>query len=146
VDIKERMQQRAIAALMEHRHPRDAAKAIGVSLSTLRRNMALPEFRAKLAENGAIALEEARRVLQVGAADAAGALVEFARGKKSANASTQIRACNAVLNHVVRLVEVCDLAVRVAELEATIGKPPPVPGGRTALAPDEDERDPEPGS
>ncbi|HET7036582.1 MAG TPA: hypothetical protein VFI42_12940 [Thermomicrobiaceae bacterium] len=131
---------KAIAALLEHNRLPEASKACGVPVRTLKRWSALPAFRAELAKQGGILLEDARRVLQIGAIDAAEALVDLAKGARRARAATQIRAANAVLNHVVRLVEVCDLQQRVAELEEAIGKPGPPPAP-SAPVPDEDDGD-----
>jgi hypothetical protein len=60
-----------------------AAKAVGLSKSTVARRMADPEFRARVVEEREAHLDAARRALAAAAPDAIGVLTELARGAGS---------------------------------------------------------------
>jgi hypothetical protein len=104
-----------------------SAKAAGVSVPTVRRRLAEPEFRKAVDEARAEAVSRAVARLSATATLAADTLRELLKAKSEA---VRLGASRAVLELGARLREQEELAARVAALEAQLGAgEPPTKGG-----------------
>lgn len=110
-----RKQEAAIAALLNAKSHRAAAKKAGVAASTLQRWLLQPEFLEAYRDARRTVVETALAQLQR-ATGAAVATLE--RNLKSKEPSGQIRAALAILQHSIKAIEVLDLDTRVRNLEA----------------------------
>lgn len=114
---KERLREAAVAALLSHPTHEAAAKAAGVSESTLARWLREPTFAAAVREARRRALEQALGTLSAATAEA----VETLRACLGAEGeAVRLRAAVAVLEHALRGAEVADLEQRIAALEAAL--------------------------
>jgi hypothetical protein len=97
-----RKKEAAIVALLTQRNIDEAARAINVATNTLLKWMKLPEFQA--------ADLEARRPAHA---------QSIARLQQATSAAVStVRAADSVLNHSAKSIELEDLEVRLAALEA----------------------------
>jgi hypothetical protein len=111
---RERLEDRALAALLaEPTIPRAAATA-GVSESTLLRWLAEPSFKARYRDARRRVVELAVTGLQQAMSDAVATL---GRNLRCGVPSSEIAAAKAVLDFAVKGVELIDLAERVEALE-----------------------------
>ncbi|MEZ4870416.1 MAG: hypothetical protein R3C14_54305 [Caldilineaceae bacterium] len=94
----------------------DAAKAAGVGERTLYRWLDDAEFKAALTEAQDAALDAAARRL-VAMTEQATAVISEVLADADEKTSARLRAAQIVLDNVLRLVELRDLAQRVAALE-----------------------------
>ena len=114
---KERLREVAIGALLTHSTHEAAAKAAGVSESTLARWLREPTFAAAVREARRRALEQALGTLSAATAEA----VETLRACLGAEGeAVRVRAAVAILEHAMRGAEVTDLEERIAALEAAL--------------------------
>jgi hypothetical protein len=111
-----RKMEAAIAALITQRTTEDAARAVGVGISTLLRWQKLPEFRKAYAEARRACVSQSNARLQQ-ATGAAAAIVLKLMVDPNVPASVRLRASEFVVTHAAKAIELEDIEVRVAELE-----------------------------
>jgi len=113
------IQERAIVALLSNANTRIAAKAVGVDEATLWRWLQDKEFHAAYMtiRRESVSLSIAR--LQQSTMEAVNTLKAIAKDKK-APASSRVMAAKAIIEYSIKAVEIEDLAVRLAEVEATL--------------------------
>ena len=112
-----RKKEQAIAALLSHRTLEEAARAVGIAPNTLLRWQQDPEFDVafRKARRAAYGQRTARLHQASGAAVSAVLKIMV---DSSAPASTRLRAADIVLGHTAKAIEIEDIEVRVAALEA----------------------------
>ena len=111
-----RKKEEAIAALLTQRNFEEAARAIGVSISTLVRWMKEPEFDRDYRKARRDAFGQSVARLQQGSSAAVSTLLKIMIDPNSP-ASTRVRAADSVLAHSAKAIELEDIEARVAELE-----------------------------
>jgi len=111
-----RKKEEAIAALLNQRNVEDAAKAVGITASTLIRWMQIPEFAAAYREARRAAFGQAIARLQQASTAAVSTLLKI-MVDTNAPASVRVRAADSVLDHSRQAIEIEDVEVRVAALE-----------------------------
>jgi transposase-like protein len=112
-----RKKEEAIAALLTQRNIEEAAKATGVASNTLLKWMKEPEFDASYRKARRAAFGQAVARLQQGTSAAATTLLKTMIDPGTP-ASVRVRAAEAIFNHAAKAIEIEDIEVRVAELEA----------------------------
>jgi hypothetical protein len=115
-----RKMEDAVAALLTQRNIEEAAKAVGISPTTLLSWMKVPEFQAAYRQAKRAAFSQAIARLQQGSVAAATALLKTIVDPNTP-ASVRVRASECVLNHGLKAIEVEDIEARVSELEAAAG-------------------------
>jgi len=111
-----RKHEEAIAALLTQRTTEDAARAVGIGVSTLLRWMAEPEFKsAYLKARREVVHQAVARMQQ--ATGAAGTVVLRLMTDPNVPAAVRLRAAECVFDRAIKGVEIEDIEVRVAELE-----------------------------
>ncbi|MGD0836925.1 MAG: helix-turn-helix domain-containing protein [Polyangia bacterium] len=105
----------------------DAATAIGIGYRTARRWKKRPEIASAVKERASEQVALGRAVLAAGMGRASHALVEMADGTATASAP-RVSAARAVVEVTAKLVELEDVAARLAELEARLEAKPGHPG------------------
>ena len=113
----DRKKEAAVAALLSQRNVEEAAKSVGISPQTLLRWMKLPEFNAAYREARRAAFGQATARLQQASSAAVTTLLKVMIDPASP-ASTRVRAADSILDHGKKAIELEDIEVRVAELEA----------------------------
>ena len=113
-----RKMEDAVAALLTQRNMEEAAKAVGISTTTLMSWLKQPEFQTAYREAKRAAFSQAIARLQQGSVAAATALLKTIVDPNTP-ASVRVRASECVLNHGLRALEVEDIEARVAALEAS---------------------------
>ena len=113
-----RKMEDAVAALLTQRNMEEAAKAVGISTTTLMSWLKQPEFQTAYREAKRAAFSQALARLQQGSVAAATALLKTIVDPNTP-ASVRVRASECVLNHGLRALEVEDIEARVAALEAS---------------------------
>ena len=121
-----RKMEDAVAALLTQRNMEEAAKAVGISTTTLMSWLKQPEFQTAYREAKRAAFSQAIARLQQGSVAAATALLKTIVDPNTP-ASVRVRASECVLNHGLRALEVEDIEARVAALEASAAEQ----GGRS---------------
>jgi hypothetical protein len=116
----EQKMEPAIAALLSHRNVEDAARAVGISVNTLRRWMQVPEFQAACREARRKILSQAIGQLQ-NAAGAAAKTVLKIMVDPTVPAGIRLRAAEIVLEQAVKAGEMEETADRLARLERRAG-------------------------
>lgn len=111
-----RKMEDAVAALLTQRNMEEAAKAVGISTTTLVSWLKQPEFQTAYREAKRAAFSQAIARLQQGSVAAATALLKTIVDPNTP-ASVRVRASECVLNHGLRAIEVEDIEARVSELE-----------------------------
>jgi hypothetical protein len=111
-----RKKEQAIAALLSNRSVEQAAKAVGVGVTTLRRWMRNPEFKAEYLQARREGLAQATARLQQSSGPAASTLLRLMVDQAMPPA-IRLRAADYVLKHGVKSLEDDDLEVRLAQLE-----------------------------
>jgi hypothetical protein len=111
-----RKKEEAIAALIVHRSPEEAARAIGIAHKTLLRWLKDPEFDTEFRAARRATYSQAVARLQQGAPAAVSTLLKVMLDQNMA-ASTKVRASECTLNHAAKAIELEDIEARVAELE-----------------------------
>src|SRR6266849_1915566 len=112
-----RKQEDAIAALLTQRNVEEAARAAGIGTRTLLRWLKLPEFQAAYRQARREAFGQAVARLQQGASAAATTLLKTMIDPATP-ASVRVRAAECVMNQAPKAIEIEDIEVRVAALEA----------------------------
>ena len=113
----ERKREEAVIALLTHRTLEDAARSIDVNTQTLFRWTKIPEFQEALRDARRAAYGQAMARLQQGSGAAASVLLKVMVDPNTP-ASTRVRAADSVLNHTAKAIEIEDIQVRLALLEA----------------------------
>jgi len=116
----EQKMEQAVAALLSHRNVEDAARAVGISVNTLRRWMQIPEFQAACREARRKILCQAIGQLQ-NAAGAAAKTVLKIMVDPTVPAGIRLRAAETVLEQAVNAGEMDDTEDRLANLERMAG-------------------------
>jgi hypothetical protein len=116
-----RKKEEAIAALLSQRNLEDAARAVGIGIRTLLRWLQMPEFQAAYRTARREAFGQATARLQQASGAAVSTLLK-AMVDPNSPASTRVRAADSVLDHGAKAIEIEDIEVRVAALEAASGK------------------------
>ena len=111
---RERLEDRALAALLSEPTIVQAAATAGLSESTLLRWLAEPAFRARFREARRQVVEQAISSLQRATVEAVEAL---RRNLACGVPSAEISAAKAIVEQAIRAVELIDLAERVEQLE-----------------------------
>ena len=112
-----RKKEEAIAALLTQRNLDEAAKTIGIATNTLLKWMKQPEFDAAYRQARREAFGQAVARLQQGTSAAATTLLKTMIDPATP-ASVRVRAAEAIFNHAAKAIEIEDIEVRVAALEA----------------------------
>lgn len=112
-------QQRAISALMSESSIQAAARSCGISERTMRRWLKRTDFVAVFTETRREVMRIATARLQAAAGAAVDALLEVVRDR-STPPGARASASRIILDATVRLVELEDLAERLAELERAV--------------------------
>jgi len=113
----ERKKEEAIAALLTQRNIEEAAKATGVAPNTLLKWMKEPEFDTSYRKARRAAFGQAVARLQQGTSAAATTLLKTMIDPMTP-ASVRVRAAEAIFHHAAKAIEIEDIEVRVAALEA----------------------------
>jgi hypothetical protein len=114
----DRKREEAIAALLTHRNTEDAARAVGIGISTLLRWMKEPEFEAAYREARRLAFEQSVARLQQASSAAVSTLLKVMVDPASPP-STKVRAADSVLDHAAKAIQIEDIEARLTELERT---------------------------
>jgi hypothetical protein len=109
--------EEAVAALLTQRDVEEAARSVGVSTATLMRWQKEPEFQQAYRAARRAAHGQSTARLQQATGAAVSTLLKVMLDAKTP-ASAKIRAADSVLNHSAKAIEIEDIEVRVAELEA----------------------------
>jgi len=114
-----RKQEQAIAALLTRRTIEEAAEAVGVSASTLRRWLKNPKFAASYREARRQVVDHALARLQRATGLAISVLMQVMLDQE-APASPRVAAARAVLDYALRIKEIEELEERVSRLEEVL--------------------------
>jgi transposase-like protein len=112
-----RKKEAAVQALLSSRNVEEAARAAGVTPRTLYRWQKEPAFEAACREARRAVVSQANARLQQATGVAAATIVKV-MVDPTVPASVRIRASECVLNHAGKAIEIEDIEVRVAALEA----------------------------
>jgi transposase-like protein len=113
-----RKQEEAIAALLSQRNIEEAARAAGVGTRTLIRWLKLPEFGKEYRKARHEAVHQSVALLQQ-ATGAAATIVPKLMTDPNVPAAVKLRAAECVFDRALKGVELEDIEVRLAALEAT---------------------------
>lgn len=116
-DKLERKTEAAIVALLAHPTMPEAAKAAGVSETTLWRWLQLDDFRKKYREAQNKVFEGALGSLQGASTEAVSCL---RRNLTCSSVSVQVQAAKAILDYTIKAREMFELENRIALLEAAL--------------------------
>ena len=116
---KLRKREQAIAALLTSPTIQDAARSCGVTARTLQRWLAEPEFQSQYRSTKSQLLEGTVNKLRSIGIDGVTALHRIAVDKESPAGAT-VSAGRAILEVLLRAVEVKDLDARITELERLV--------------------------
>jgi transposase-like protein len=112
-----RKKEEAIAALLTQRNIEEAARTAGIGTQTLLRWLKVPEFEIAYREARRAAFGQSIARLQQASSAAVSTLLKVMIDPNSP-ASTRVRAADSILDHAAKAIEIEDIEVRVAELEA----------------------------
>lgn len=112
-------QRKAITALVAGRNFDEAAKAGGVSVRTLHRWRATPEFAAELRAADSEQLLTVARVLNGASQDAVTVLLSV-MNDKDAKPDLRLRAAGEILKHRASFFELTTLEARLTDLEGRL--------------------------
>ena len=112
-------QRRAIGCLLTARNTAEAARAAGLGRRTLCTWLEQPRFVAALTAAESAAIDAATRQL-VGLADLAIETLRTVLENPDATDGVRLRAAAHVLDHLLKLRELCTLERRIAALEAVL--------------------------
>jgi hypothetical protein len=107
----------AVAAILTQRNVKEAARSVGLSTATLMRWQKVPDFQTAYREARRATYGQAVVRLQQGASAAATTMLKTMIDP-NAPASTRLRATECVMNHATEAIEIEDILVRLAALEA----------------------------
>jgi hypothetical protein len=111
-----RRKEQAIASLLTSRSMEDAAKAAGISSTTLKRWLQLPEFKAAYLEARREVVRQANARIQQCSGAAASVLVRL-MADPATPASVRARTALAILECANQSLELEDIEGRIARLE-----------------------------
>ena len=112
-----RKKEEAIAALLTQRNIEEAARTAGIGTQTLLRWLKVPEFEIAYREARRAAFGQSIARLQQASSAAVSTLLKVMIDPNSP-ASTRVRAADSILGHAAKAIEIEDIEVHVAELEA----------------------------
>jgi len=112
-----RKKEEAIAALLTQRNIEEAARTAGIGTQTLLRWLKVPEFEIAYREARRAAFGQSIARLQQASSAAVSTLLKVMIDPNSP-ASTRVRAVDSILDHAAKAIEIEDIEVRVAQLEA----------------------------
>jgi hypothetical protein len=113
----------AVAAMLTQRNVEEAARSVGVSTATLMRWQKEPEFQQAYRAARRAAHGQSIARLQQATSAAVSTLLKV-MVDAGTPASTKVRAADSVLNHSAKAIEIEDIEVRVAALEAAAASGP----------------------
>src|SRR5258705_6799848 len=114
----DRKKEEAIVALLTNRSVEDAARAAGLTPSTLVRWLKLPDFvKEYRAARREVVTQSVARLQQ--ATGAAGTVMLKLMADPNVPAAVRLRAAECVFDRAIKGVELEDIEVRVSELERT---------------------------
>jgi hypothetical protein len=113
-----RKMEAAVAALISQRTTEDAARAVGIGISTLLRWQKLPEFKKAYAEARRTWVSQSNARLQQ-ATGAAVSIVLKLMVDPNVPASVRLRAAEFAVIHSAKAIELEDIEARVTALEQT---------------------------
>ena len=113
-----RKQEAAIAALLTQRSTEEAARFVGIGISTLLRWLKVPEFKAAYREARREAVGQATARLQQATGAAASTLMKL-MVDPNVPAAVRLRAADCIFDHAAKAIEVEDIEARLTELERT---------------------------
>jgi hypothetical protein len=116
--------EEAVAAMLTQRNVEEAARSVGVSTATLMRWQKEPEFQQAYRTARRAAHGQAIARLQQATSAAVSTLLKVMVDANTP-ASTKVRAADSVLNHSAKAIEIEDVEVRVAALEAAAARGEP---------------------
>jgi hypothetical protein len=116
-----RKQNEAIVALLTHRTIEEAARAVGISLSTLLRWMKESEFDTAYREAKRTAFAQAISRLHHLSSAAVSTLGKVMLDPATP-AATRVRAADSILDHTTKAIEIDDIGARLAALEEAASK------------------------
>ena len=119
-----RKKEEAIAALLTQQTIENAARSIGIGVSTLLRWQKDPEFDAGYRAAQRAAYRQTTARLQQASPAAATVLTKLMVDSNTP-ASVRARTADSVLSHAAKAIETQDLEARVSELERTLGASKP---------------------
>jgi transposase-like protein len=112
-----RKKEEAIAALLTQRNVEEAARAAGIGTQTLLRWLKMPEFQAAYREARRLAYSQSIARLQHASSAAAATFLKL-MVDPNVPAAVRLRAADCVFAHAAKALEIEDIEVRVAALEA----------------------------
>jgi len=112
-----RKMEDAVAALLTQRNQEEAANAVGIGTATLLRWQKIPEFQKAYRDARRAAHSQSIARLQHATSAAVTTLLKV-MVDPTAPHSTKVRAADSVLAHSAKSIEIEDIDVRVAALEA----------------------------
>jgi hypothetical protein len=112
-----RKMEEAVAALLTQRNHEEAAHAVGIGTATLLRWQKDPEFQKAYRDARRAAHAQSIARLQQATSAAVSTLLKV-MVDPATPASTKVRAADSVLDHSAKAIEIEDVEVRVAALEA----------------------------
>jgi transposase-like protein len=116
-----RKKEEAIAALLTQRNIEEAARTAGIGTQTLLRWLKVPEFEIAYREARRAAFGQSIARLQQASSAAVSTLLKIMIDPNSPP-STRVRAADSILDHAAKAIEIEDIEVRVAQLEAAAQK------------------------
>jgi hypothetical protein len=116
-----RKKEEAIAALLTQRNIEEAARTAGIGTQTMLRWLKVPEFETAYREARRAAFGQSIARLQQASSAAVSTLLKIMIDPNSP-ASTRVRAADSILDHAAKAIEIEDIEVRVAQLEAAAQK------------------------
>jgi hypothetical protein len=111
-----RKKEAAISALLISRNLEEAARSVGISLSTLIRWMRLPEFDKAYRDARRSAFSQSVARLQQASGAAVTVLLKVLLDPRTPP-GTKVRAADSVLDHAAEAIELEDIEPRIADLE-----------------------------
>ena len=118
-----RKMEDAVAALLTQRNMEEAAKAVGISTTTLVSWTKQPEFDQAYRQARRAAFGQSISRLQQASGAAVSTLLKVMIDPNSL-ASTRVRAADSVLNHAAKAIEIEDIEVRLTALEQSVASDP----------------------
>jgi len=115
--MRSRKKELAIAGLLSQRNLDEAARFAGISVTTLRRWMRLPEFHAEYLQARRDVVNQVHARIQQNSGAAASVLLRL-MADATTPASVRARAAQCILERSAKSLEEEDVELRVAALEA----------------------------
>ena len=119
-----RKKEQAIAALLSQRGIEEAARAVGIGASTLRRWLRLPEFKEEYLQARRDVVNQVHARIQQNSGAAASVLLKL-MADPTTPASVRARTAQCILERSAKSLEEEDIEVRIAMLEAAAEKTKP---------------------